>query len=75
MIFYFFNILPCKVGDMEEGNLRCDANVSVRIKDSKELGMRCYTIYQKILILPEISWQKLSLKLIGQEKTNYLAFL
>ena len=28
-------------GDMEKGNLRCDANISVRIKDSKELGTRC----------------------------------
>ena len=28
-------------GDMEKGNLRCDANVSVRIKGSKELGTRC----------------------------------
>ncbi|MDA9231303.1 Asp-tRNA(Asn)/Glu-tRNA(Gln) amidotransferase subunit GatB [Rickettsiales bacterium] len=28
-------------GDMEKGNLRCDANVSVRVKGSKELGTRC----------------------------------
>ncbi len=28
-------------GDMEKGNLRCDANVSVRIKGTKELGTRC----------------------------------
>ncbi len=25
----------------KKGNLRCDANVSVRIKGSKELGTRC----------------------------------
>jgi len=28
-------------GDMEKGNLRCDANVSVRIRGAKELGTRC----------------------------------
>ena len=28
-------------GDMEKGNLRCDANVSVRVKGSKKLGTRC----------------------------------
>jgi aspartyl-tRNA(Asn)/glutamyl-tRNA(Gln) amidotransferase subunit B len=28
-------------GDMEKGNLRCDANVSVRKVGSKELGTRC----------------------------------
>ena len=28
-------------GDMEKGNLRCDANVSVRIKGDKNLGTRC----------------------------------
>lgn len=28
-------------GDMEKGNLRCDANVSVKIKGVKELGTRC----------------------------------
>lgn len=28
-------------GDMEKGNLRCDANVSVKIKGSNELGTRC----------------------------------
>jgi aspartyl-tRNA(Asn)/glutamyl-tRNA(Gln) amidotransferase subunit B len=28
-------------GDMEKGNLRCDANVSVRIVGEKELGTRC----------------------------------
>ncbi len=28
-------------GNMEEGSLRCDANVSVRIKGTTELGQRC----------------------------------
>ncbi|GDX35698.1 aspartyl/glutamyl-tRNA(Asn/Gln) amidotransferase subunit B [Alphaproteobacteria bacterium] len=28
-------------GDMEKGNLRCDANVSVRIVGEKKLGTRC----------------------------------
>lgn len=28
-------------GDMEKGNLRCDANVSVRLVGAKELGTRC----------------------------------
>jgi aspartyl-tRNA(Asn)/glutamyl-tRNA(Gln) amidotransferase subunit B len=28
-------------GDMEKGNLRCDANVSVRRRDTTELGTRC----------------------------------
>lgn len=28
-------------GDMEKGNLRCDANVSVRIRGSKNFGTRC----------------------------------
>ena len=28
-------------GDMEKGNLRCDANVSVKIVGTKELGTRC----------------------------------
>jgi len=28
-------------GNMEEGSLRCDANVSVRLKGQKELGNRC----------------------------------
>jgi aspartyl-tRNA(Asn)/glutamyl-tRNA(Gln) amidotransferase subunit B len=28
-------------GDMEKGNLRCDANVSVKIKGVNELGTRC----------------------------------
>ena len=28
-------------GDMEKGNLRCDANVSVKIKGEEQLGTRC----------------------------------
>lgn len=28
-------------GDMEKGNLRCDANVSVKIKGENQLGTRC----------------------------------
>ncbi|MFI5211704.1 MAG: Asp-tRNA(Asn)/Glu-tRNA(Gln) amidotransferase subunit GatB [Ignavibacteria bacterium] len=28
-------------GNMEEGSLRCDANVSVRLKGSKEFGTKC----------------------------------
>lgn len=28
-------------GNMEEGSLRCDANVSVRLKGTKELGTKC----------------------------------
>lgn len=28
-------------GNMEEGSMRCDANISVRIKGSKEFGNRC----------------------------------
>lgn len=28
-------------GNMEEGSLRCDANISVRIKGAKEYGSRC----------------------------------
>jgi aspartyl-tRNA(Asn)/glutamyl-tRNA(Gln) amidotransferase subunit B len=28
-------------GNMEEGSMRCDANVSVRLKGTKELGQRC----------------------------------
>lgn len=28
-------------GNMEEGSLRCDANISVRLKGSTELGKRC----------------------------------
>ena len=28
-------------GDMDKGNLRCDANVSVRLVGAKELGTRC----------------------------------
>lgn len=28
-------------GNMEEGSLRCDANISVMLKDSKQFGTRC----------------------------------
>ena len=28
-------------GDMQKGNFRCDANVSVRPKGQKEFGTRC----------------------------------
>nr|MBC7612119.1 Asp-tRNA(Asn)/Glu-tRNA(Gln) amidotransferase subunit GatB [Pseudopedobacter sp.] len=28
-------------GNMEEGSMRCDANISIRLKGSKELGNRC----------------------------------
>ncbi len=28
-------------GNMEEGSMRCDANISVRLKGQKELGKRC----------------------------------
>lgn len=28
-------------GNMEEGSIRCDANISVRLKDTKEYGNRC----------------------------------
>jgi aspartyl-tRNA(Asn)/glutamyl-tRNA(Gln) amidotransferase subunit B len=28
-------------GNMEEGSIRCDANISVRLKDSAEYGKRC----------------------------------
>ncbi len=28
-------------GNMEEGSIRCDANISIRMKDAKEYGNRC----------------------------------